>query len=161
MTSPLKMLLDFLFPFHNDRCGKHHGMFATIATCQSGCKTIIFCIETIDHRYHRFVRVSNLYSESIRKPATFGRICWVVLPLSASLLTFWHVHRLKYNYRKKSFSVPSFSVQLFAWDSRLLFTHCAVIRKQLVNSFPSKYSTIKFHSNYNRMAIATIFLEWY
>lgn len=95
------------------RCGKHLGKFATIVIYQNGFKTIIFCIEIIDRHYHRFVHVSNQYSEFTLKLEIFGLTCWDVLPLSVWLPIFYHDHPLRYNYRKKLYLVPFSLVQLF------------------------------------------------
>lgn len=63
-----------------DRFGKPHGKFVTIVIYRSGCKTIIFCIEITDRRYHHFGPVLNQCSEFILKLAIYGHIYSDVWP---------------------------------------------------------------------------------
>lgn len=95
------------------RCGRRRGKCATTVTCRNGYKTIIFYIETIGRRYHPFGRASNRCFEFTPKPEIYGPICLGVSHSLVLLRTFCRGHPLKYNYRRKLYSVPFSSVQLF------------------------------------------------
>lgn len=69
-----KLLQKILFA----RFGKLAGKYVTIKNFQNGCRTMIFYIEDIVHRYHRSVHVSSQFSACTQKLETSGHIYLVV-----------------------------------------------------------------------------------